>query len=167
MSEPVVLTMGVSGCGKTTISLLLAERTGWPFLDADEMHPIANVEKMKSGIPLTDEDRWPWLEKVAAWIAERYAAGEPGVVACSALKRAYRHLLREADPDLRLVYLFGERELLEKRLAHRHGHFFPRQLLDAQLTDLEEPTPDENPIVVSIRQSPEEAMELILAALGR
>ena len=167
MSEPVVLTMGVSGCGKTTISLLLAERTRWPFVDADEMHPIANIEKMKSGIPLTDEDRWPWLEQVAAWIAERYAAGEPGVVACSALKRAYRDLLRQADPDLRVVYLEGERDLLEKRLARRHGHFFPRQLLEAQLADLEEPTADEIPIVVSIGQSPEEAVESILAALGR
>ncbi len=124
-----VLVMGVSGCGKTTVGRLLATRLDWPFLDADDLHPPANVAKMAAGIPLTDADRAPWLAMVAAWMAERRAAGEPGVVACSALKRAYRDTLRASDPDLRLVFLEGERELLAERLTHRHGHFFPQRLL--------------------------------------
>ena len=160
-----VLVMGVSGCGKTTVGRLLATRLDWPFLDADDLHPPANVAKMASGIPLTDADRAPWLGMVAAWIAERRAAGEPGVVACSALKRAYRDTLRAADPELRLVFLEGERELLAERLAHRHGHFFPQRLLTAQLEDLEEPTPDENPIAVPIGLKPDEIVDEIVAQL--
>ncbi len=167
MGKPVVVVMGVSGCGKTTIGSLLSARTGWPFIDADVLHPIASLEKMRAGIPLTDEDRWPWLEEVAESIGEYGALGEPAVVACSALKRSYRDLLREADPDLRIVHLSGERELLEKRLAHRHGHFFPRQLLESQLAAYEPPTPDENPIVVSIGLSPGEAVDTIMGALDR
>jgi gluconokinase len=157
--------MGVSGCGKTTIGALLAARVGWPFIDADALHPPANVAKMSAGIPLTDADRWPWLRIVGAWIAERHAQRAAGIVACSALKRAYRDVLREADPDLKLVYLHGDRTLLLARLAARRGHFFPAALLDAQLADLQVPTPDEHPIIVPIGQSPDKAVSSILGAL--
>lgn len=167
MSEPVVLVMGVSGCGKSTVGSLLAQLAGWPFLDADVLHSPANVAKMRSGHPLTDEDRRPWLERVADWIGEHAAAGAPGVVACSALTRAYRDVLRRDDPDLRIVYLSGPRELLVQRLADRDGHFFPESLLDSQLELLEPPGPDEHPIVVQIGQSPADVVDTILRALGR
>lgn len=163
----MVVVMGVSGCGKTTIGLLLSERTGWPFLDADTLHSAANVAKMAAGTPLTDDDRWPWLADVADWIAARHAAGEPAILACSALKRAYRDRLRQADPQLRLVYLRTDPATLHERLSHRVGHFFPQTLLTAQLTDLEAPTADEHPIIVPSGQSPAEQVDAILAALGR
>jgi gluconokinase len=166
MRLPVVVVMGVSGCGKSTIGARLAERTGWPFADADDMHPAANVAKMRAGQPLTDADRWPWLDDVAAWIAARYAGGEGGVMACSALRRAYRDRLRQADPALRIVLLQGSRELLVQRLTDRRGHFFPASLVDTQLADFEPPGPDEDPIIVQIGQSPEHVVETILAGLG-
>ena len=118
--------MGVSGSGKTTIGEAIASRTGWPFMDADLLHPQANIDKMEAGIPLTDADRRPWLDLVADWIGDQHKAGQPGVIACSALRRSYRDLLREADPDLRIVYLHADREALAERLRHREGHFFPR-----------------------------------------
>jgi carbohydrate kinase (thermoresistant glucokinase family) len=165
--DPVVLLMGVSGSGKSTIGRLLSQHTGWPFEDADLLHSAQSVAKMHAGIPLTDEDRWPWLHKVADWIAARHAAGGPGIIGCSALKRAYRDLLRTADPALQIVYLKGSPDLLHRRLAHRAGHFFPPVLLDAQLAALEEPGPDEHPITVPIGQTPEETTHDILTALGR
>jgi carbohydrate kinase (thermoresistant glucokinase family) len=163
----VVLLMGVSGSGKSTVGALLAEETGWPFEDADRMHPPANVAKMQAGIPLNDADREPWLGDVAAWIALRHAAGGPGIIGCSALKRRYRDLLRAADPQLRIVYLKGDSGLLHDRLLHRRGHFFPEILLTAQLDDLEEPQPDEHPLIVPIGQTPGQTAHAILAALGR
>ena len=159
--------MGVSGCGKTTIGTLLAGRTGWSFIDADTLHPPANIDKMAAGTPLTDADRWPWLAVVAEWIAARRAAGEHGIVACSALKRSYRDLLRQADPELHVAYLAVDKAELERRLAQRHGHFFPRQLLDAQLADLEEPTADEHSVYVPSGRTPDQAVDEILVALGR
>jgi carbohydrate kinase (thermoresistant glucokinase family) len=166
VGEPVVLVMGVSGSGKTTVGETLAERTGWPFVDADLLHPQANIDKMEAGIPLTDADRLPWLHLVANWIRQRREAGEPGVVACSALRRAYRDILREADPALRIVYLQASRDVLVQRLRERKGHFFPRVLLDSQLATLEEPGPDENAISVSIGQSLATTVDSVLAALG-
>jgi gluconokinase len=157
--------MGASGCGKTTIGMVLAARTGWRFIDADALHPPANLAKMSAGIPLTDADRWPWLRIVADWIAERRARGAAGIVGCSALKRSYRDVLREADPDLKLVYLHGDRTLLLARITARRGHFFPAGLLEAQLADLQVPTPDEHPITIPIGQSPDEAVDAILRAL--
>ena len=159
--------MGVSGSGKTTVGELIAARTGWPWLDADTLHSPANVRKMAGGTPLTDADRWPWLADVAHWIADRRRAGEPGVVGCSALKRAYRDRLRAADPDLRIVYLAADRDTLVDRLEHRRDHFFPRALLEGQLDDLEPPGPDEDPIIVSSGQSSATEVASVVAALGQ
>ena len=158
--------MGVSGSGKTTIGEAIAARTGWPFMDADLLHPQSNIDKMEAGIPLTE----PTVGRGSTWWPTGSAASmrraEPGVIACSALRRSYRDLLRSADPDLRIVYLHAERDELVERLRHRTGHFFPRLLLDSQLRALEEPGPDEHPIRVSIGQSTEDAVDDVLSALG-
>jgi carbohydrate kinase (thermoresistant glucokinase family) len=161
----VVVVMGVSGSGKTTISALLAGRLHCEFEDADNLHPPANVEKMHDGTPLTDEDRWPWLRAVADWIDGTRRAGRCGVIACSALKRAYRALIIGDRPDVRLVYLQGDRTLIGRRMAARHGHFMPTSLLDSQFAALEEPGPDETPIIVSVEPRPNEIVDRILAAL--
>jgi len=161
----VVVVMGVSGAGKSTIAGLLAARLGWTYEDADWFHPAANVEKMHSGKPLTDEDRGPWLDAIAAWIdATRRASGH-GVIACSALKRAYRDILVGSRRDVRIVYLKGERELVARRTAMRHGHFMPASLLDSQFATLEEPGPDERPIVVSIDARPPAMVDTVIAEL--
>ncbi|MEV0405452.1 gluconokinase [Actinoallomurus sp. NPDC050550] len=163
MQNPIVLVMGVSGSGKTTIGAMLAGRLGWKYAEADDFHPPANVEKMHNGIPLTDEDRWPWLRAIGAWMQEQT---DPAVVTCSALKRKYRELLREDRPDLHLVYLDGSKELISARLAARHGHFFPKQLLDTQFADLEPPQADEDALTVSIDQPIEKIVEEIHERLG-
>ncbi len=162
----VVIIMGVSGCGKSTIGALLAQNLQWEFKDADWFHPPSNVEKMHSGIPLTDEDRWPWLHAVAAWIDKMRGSGGHGVVACSALKRRYRDILIGDRADVRLLYLKGDEELIARRLATRHEHFMPSGLLHSQFETLEEPGPDENPIVVSIEPQPREIVARILTALN-
>jgi carbohydrate kinase (thermoresistant glucokinase family) len=162
----VVVVMGVSGSGKTTIGALLAERLGWPFADGDDFHPPANIEKMHAGIPLTDRDRWPWLRAIAAWIDERRAAGGHGVIACSALRRAYREVLRGGRPDVRLVYLQGDIALITRRQAARHGHFMPASLMQSQFDTLEEPGAEERPITVSVENRPQEIVEAVLRALG-
>src|SRR5947209_13177223 len=138
--------MGVSGSGKTTVGAMLAGELGWKYAEADAFHPTANIEKMAAGHPLTDEDRRPWLAAIAAWIDQRIEAGRPGVVTCSALKRAYRDQLRR--PQEALVYLQGSRELIASRMAARHGHFFSAAMLDSQFADLEEPDPDEHALIV-------------------
>jgi gluconokinase len=150
----IVLVTGVSGSGKTTVGGLLAGRLGWAFEDGDVLHPAANIAKMRAGHPLTDADRWPWLRQVGEWMDARVAAGLPAVVACSALKRSYRDLLRAGRPWLRLVLLRGDRDLLTSRLAARHGHFFDPHLLASQLADLELPQPDEDVLVVPITGPP-------------
>jgi gluconokinase len=162
----VLIIMGVSGCGKSTIGALLAARLGWEFEDADWLHPAANVEKMHSGIPLTDEDRRPWLEAVTGWIDHCRASRGHGVVACSALKRRYRDILIGDRPDVGLVYLKGDEELIARRIATRHEHFMPRSLLHSQFEALEEPGPDENPIVISIEPRPSQIVEQILSVLN-
>ncbi len=162
----VVIVMGVSGCGKSTVGALLALRLRWEFEDADWFHPKANVEKMHSGIPLTDEDRWPWLDAVGAWIDKTRRSGRHDVIACSALKRRYRDVLIGRRADVRLVYLKGEEALIARRIATRHEHFMPRSLLHSQFEALEEPGPDENPVVVSIVPQPREIVALILSALN-
>ena len=158
--------MGVSGCGKSTVGALLALRLRWEFEDADWFHPAANVDKMHSGIPLTDEDRWPWLAAVAAWIDKTRRSGGHDVIACSALKRRYRDVLIGDRADVRLVYLKGDEALIARRIATRHEHFMPRSLLHSQFEALEEPGPDENPIVVSIEPRPREIVAQILSALN-
>ena len=137
-----MIVAGVSGSGKTTVGALLAGRLGWPFADADDFHPAANVAKMRAGIPLTDADRWPWLRAIATWMDERIVRGEDAVVTCSALKRSYRDLLLTGRPAARMVFLAPDREVLARRLAARHGHFFPEQLLSTQLDALEPPGPE-------------------------
>jgi gluconokinase len=162
MAPRVLLVMGVSGSGKTTVGALLAGKLGWTYAEADEFHPPANVAKMAAGHPLTDEDRWPWLQAIRAWIGAQLARGEPGVVTCSALKRAYRDLLRE--PGVTLVYLHGTRELIGRRMAARPGHFFKPELLDSQFAALEEPAPDEGVVTVSIGGTPAQIADAIVAA---
>jgi carbohydrate kinase (thermoresistant glucokinase family) len=135
------------------------------MLEGDSFHPPANVAKMAAGTPLTDEDRWPWLRAIAAAIDAYRARGENVVVACSALRRAYRDVLIGDRPDVRLVYLKGSRELIARRLAERKGHFMPPELLDSQFATLEEPGPDEHPIVVEIGGSPEEIARTIVEKL--
>ncbi len=159
--------MGVSGSGKSTIGTQLAKRLGAIFADGDDLHPQANVMKMSAGIPLTDEDREPWLRLCAQWLAEQQDEGVPAVLACSALKRSYRDLLRAAAPGLAVVYLDGSRELLASRLSNRPGHFFNPRLLDSQLADLEAPGPDEGAIVVPITLTPAEIIDQAAAALAR
>lgn len=166
MGSPVLVVMGVSGSGKTTLGRSLARRTGWAFLDADALHSPESIHRMSSGIPLDDEARWPWLDRVAAWIADR-GPGVPGIVACSALKRAYRDRLRTSRADVRFVYLQATPEQIADRLAARTGHFFPRQLVAAQFADLQEPGPDEDAIIVPIGQMPDAEVDAVLAALSR
>jgi gluconokinase len=162
----VVIVMGVSGSGKSTVGALLALRLQCEFEDADWFHPASNVEKMHNGVPLTDEDRWPWLDAVAAWIDRTRRSGRHGVVACSALKRRYRDVLVGDRADVRLVYLKGDETLIARRIATRHEHFMPRSLLHSQFDALEEPGANENPIVVSIEPAPREIVEQVLSVLN-
>jgi gluconokinase len=162
----VVVVMGVSGSGKTSIGQALASELGWTYAEGDRFHSPANVAKMASGTPLTDDDRWPWLDSIAAWIREQTAAGRSAVIACSALKRSYRDRLRQAWPAMRVVYLHGDRAVLEERLGSRKGHFFPKRLLDSQLADLEPPAADERAIVVDVASSVPEIVATAAAALS-
>ena len=158
--------MGVAGCGKSTIAQMLADRLGWTYVDADWLHPQSNVEKMRGGTPLTDEDRWPWLRAIAAQIDDWRAHGKAGVVTCSALKRAYRDVLIGERREARLVYLRGSHELIHQRMAARHEHFMPLGLLDSQFATLQEPGADERPIVVDIAGGPAEIVAEIIRRLG-
>lgn len=167
MSAPLVIVlMGVAGCGKSTTGTALAQALGWPFRDADSFHPPANIEKMRRGMPLDDADRAPWLAAIAGWIDGRLAAAEPGIVSCSALKRAYRRRIIGERAGVRLVYLKGARDLIARRLAARTGHFMPAALLDSQLATLEEPLAEERAVVVGIDGPPQEVVERVLAGLG-
>jgi gluconokinase len=145
----IVILAGVSGTGKSVVGTVMAARLGWLFEDTDLLHSAADIAKMRSGVPLTDADRWPWLRAVAAWIDQRIAAGGSAVVACSALKRSYRDFLRENRPAVETVLLLMDEATLMARLTGRRGHFFPARLLQSQLADLELPAPDEHVLVVS------------------
>jgi carbohydrate kinase (thermoresistant glucokinase family) len=148
---PVLVLMGVTGSGKSTIGGILAGRLGWDLGEGDDLHPPENVAKMAAGHPLTDADRWPWLQRVRSWIDEHVAVGRAGVITCSALKRSYRDVLR--DPHVVFVHLHGTREQLAARLATRHGHFMPAALLQSQLADLEPPGEDEQALTIEIGPS--------------
>ena len=164
----ILVIMGVSGVGKTTLARELSTRLGWPFAEGDALHPPENVAKMRSGQPLDDDDREPWLDAVASWINQRRAASEPGIITCSALKQTYRRrILVEPAPrtEVRLIYLRGAHDLIAGRLAERQGHFMPASLLASQLDTLEEPTPDEPAITVDAALPPDEIADLVLAYL--
>lgn len=167
MAAPrVLVVMGVSGCGKTTVGGLLANRYGWEFEEGDDLHPQANVDKMRSGHALNDADRWPWLQKVAAWIDKQLDAGHDGVITCSALKRSYRDVLNARGAGVVFVYLAGTPETIAARLEMRRGHFMPPGLLASQFEALEEPAPDEPFIRVDIGAPPEEILQEIVDELG-
>ena len=163
-TPPLIVIMGVSGSGKSTVGALLAETLGVPFADADDLHPASNVAKMAAGVPLTDGDRWPWLERVGGALAAASASGL--VIACSALKRPYRDAIRHAAPGAVFVHLDGSRELLEKRLAGRAGHFMPAALLDSQLASLEPLESDEAGMTVGIDHEPGQTVREIAGTLG-
>jgi gluconokinase len=160
-----IIIFGVSGAGKTTVGNLLARELGWHFLEADDFHPAANIEKMRSGHQLTDEDRWPWLERLRQQIERSLAAGENAVLACSALKRAYRDRLRVSD-EVKFVFLRGDYALVEKQLRSRHGHFMNAALLQSQFDDLEVPQPDENVLTIELGRTPEVIVERIKTKLN-
>ena len=161
-----VVVMGVSGSGKTTVGEALAERLGWRFIEGDSFHPEENVAKMSAGIPLDDNDRAPWLKALASEIARDEAAGRPSVIGCSALKRAYRDILRSGAPRVRFVHVHGDRAVLADRLSHRAGHFFPASLLDSQLATLEPLGSGEDGVVVDVALSTAEQVDLAMRKLG-
>jgi gluconokinase len=160
-----LVVMGVSGSGKSTIADKLAERLSWSYVDGDKFHPASNVAKMSAGHPLTDEDRRPWLQAIADEIDRVCGAGQHAVIACSALKRAYRDILVHGRNDVRIVFLNGTQELIASRLALRKGHFMPPGLLASQFRTLEPPGPDENPVTVSIDASVEAIIDDIVGQL--
>jgi gluconokinase len=162
----VLVVMGVSGSGKSTIGTQLAIKLGWEFEDGDWFHPARNVEKMHSGHPLTDEDRWPWLNAIAAFIDASRSADRHVVIACSALKKSYRAIIVGDRADVRLVYLKGDIELIARRIAIRHEHFMPRALLQSQFDALEEPGAEEKAIIVSVAPPPRAIVAQVLSALG-
>ncbi len=160
VQQPVLVIMGVSGSGKSTVAGILAGQLGWDLEEGDDLHPAENVEKMAAGIALTDEDRWPWLDTVASWIIEHTLAGIPGIITCSALKKTYRDRLREKN--VVFVHLSGSKEQIARRLTTRMDHYMPATLLDSQIATLEPPGPGENTIVINVGRTPaEEAAEVV------
>jgi gluconokinase len=159
-----LIVMGVSGSGKTTVAERLAGQLGWTFTEGDRLHPPANVEKMRQGIPLTDADRWPWLELIGEALQDWARHSRSGIMTCSALKRAYRDRIRAARPDIRFVYLKGSEALIGARIAARHHEYMPGSLLHSQFETLEEPAPDEDAVIVEAGESVEaEVMEIVAA----
>ncbi|WP_068252193.1 gluconokinase [Janibacter corallicola] len=160
-----IVVMGVSGSGKSTVAEGMAERLGWTFAEADEFHPQSNIDKMEGGTPLTDEDRWPWLESLAAWMADKAAKGEDTVITSSALKRSYRDVFREGglDPEkgqrVAFVHVHGPFDVIAERMEHRRGHFMPESLLQSQFDTLEMLGEDEDGVVLDLRRPPEELIE--------
>jgi gluconokinase len=161
------VVMGVSGSGKSTIGALLAERLGWRYAEGDDFHPAANRTKMAAGVPLDDADRRPWLTAIGVWMDEMTAAGQPGVVSCSALHRSYRDLLRAGRPNVSVIYLDADQDVIAARLAQRSGHFFPPKLLASQFRELEPPMPDEGALHVVVDDEPAVIADRILADFHR
>jgi len=161
----IIIVMGVSGSGKSSIAEALRDSLGWAFQEGDLLHPPSNVQKMHGGIALTDEDRAPWLAAIKAWIDTHLAAGENGLVTCSALKRQYRNSLIDGRPEVRVLYLKASAEVLEERVAHRPDHFMPASLLDSQLSTLEEPLPEEHPLIVCVDGTKAESISAALEAV--
>ncbi len=167
-AQPVLVIMGVSGSGKSTVAGMLAGALKWDLQEGDDLHPASNVAKMASGHPLTDEDRWPWLETIAEWIRAHTRSGEPGIVTCSALKRSYRDVLAKgSEGKVVFVHLAGTRNQISDRLNVRMDHFMPSTLLDTQITTLEPIEPDEQSIVVDVGPPPAEIAARIIAELER
>lgn len=162
----IVIVAGVAGSGKTTVGTLLASQMGWRFADADGFHPAANVAKMRAGIPLTDEDRAPWLRAITSWMDGIDARGESGVITCSALKRRYRDQLLSGRPTARMVFLEVSKDVLIQRLSHRLGHFFPEKLLDSQLAAVEPLGPDEHVLALPVDGDPAQMVAEIVTRLG-
>ncbi len=161
-----VVVMGVSGCGKTTVARLLAELTGLAFAEADEFHSEANVERMRSGVPLDDADRWPWLGDLAGWMAARHREGVSTVLTCSALKRSYRDVLRQGPAGVEFVHLDGPTEVIRERMSTRTHPYMPASLLDSQAAILEPLGPDERGVVLDLRLPPEVLVALVADRLG-
>jgi gluconokinase len=166
MSPRVLIVMGVSGCGKSTVGQALGTILGWDFRDGDAFHPPANVAKMKNGTPLTDDDRWPWLDAIARFIDDKRNADSHAIIACSALKRVYRDRLKGVHGDVMFVHLAGSRDLIEARMAARQNHFMPLGLLDSQFATLEPPGADEPALPVSVAGTPDIIVSHILEATG-
>jgi gluconokinase len=160
---PVLVIMGVSGSGKSTVAGMLAGRLGWDLAEGDDMHPPANVAKMAAGHPLDDADRWPWLDQIAVWIREHAEAGRPGIITCSALKKSYRDVLR--GDHVVFVDLVGTHDQIAARLTARHGHFMPAGMLDSQIETLEPPSAEEDAIRIDVTASSYEASEQIISRL--
>ena len=164
-STTTLIVGGVSGSGKTTVAQSVAAERGWVFAEGDDFHSAANVEKMRSGHPLDDEDRWPWLREIAAWIGEREAAGESAVITCSALKRAYRDLLSGPNPSVVFCELKVPGDVLAQRLAERKDHYMPASLLRSQLDTLEDLAPEERGFVVRVEGGPDAVLAEVLGHL--
>jgi gluconokinase len=162
---PPIVVMGVSGCGKTTVAKDLAARLDGLYLDGDDFHPVSNVEKMRHSIPLTNEDRLPWLQHVGRVMRERAEPGHPVIMACSALKRMYRERIRIEEPDAFFVHLVATREELERRMQHRHGHFMPASLLDSQLQTLEPLASGEYGATINVHGTEDQVIERVLDAI--
>ena len=165
-SPPILVIMGVSGVGKSTVARELTARLGWAFEEGDALHPSANVAKMHAGIPLTDADRQPWLERVSAWIDGQRAKKQPGIITCSALKQSYRQIIIGNRPEVRLVYLRAGRNVIAEHLAGRHGHFMPASLLQGQIDTLEEPDPGEDPLTIDVGPPAGQLADEIIHLLG-
>jgi gluconokinase len=162
--QPVLVIMGVSGSGKSTVAGILAGQLGWDLEEGDDLHPQENIDKMSAGEPLNDEDRAPWLDTISSWIIEHTMAGVPGIITCSALKRRYRDVLREHN--VIFVHLSLSKDLIARRLATRHDHYMPPALLDSQLATLEAPDDDENAITIDAGRKPAEEAAEIVRRLG-